>query len=71
MKRRKLQAKRAGLTQKKYAVAAEPQDKDFSIFDATPSPPHTTATDAGVTKETAAHFAKVVPDPTVRAEETV
>uniref|UniRef100_A0A251SQW1 Uncharacterized protein n=1 Tax=Helianthus annuus TaxID=4232 RepID=A0A251SQW1_HELAN len=70
VKRRKLQSKRAGPTQKKPAVTAEPQDKDFSIFDAPSSPLHTTAADAGVTKESAAPFVKVVPDPTVQAEET-
>ncbi|KAJ0927369.1 hypothetical protein HanRHA438_Chr04g0182071 [Helianthus annuus] len=71
VKRRKLQSKRAGPTQKKPAVAAEPQDKDFSIFDAPSSPPHTTAADAGVPKESAAPFVKVVSDPTVQAEKTV
>ncbi|KAJ0947168.1 hypothetical protein HanRHA438_Chr01g0012181 [Helianthus annuus] len=71
LKRRKLQSKRAGLTQKKSAVAAEPQDKDFSIFDAPSSPPRTPAAEAGVPKESAAPFVKVVPDPTVQAEKTV
>ncbi|KAJ0880527.1 hypothetical protein HanRHA438_Chr10g0464161 [Helianthus annuus] len=71
-KRRRLQAKRStGPTQKKPAVTVEPQDKDFSIFDAPSSPLRTTVADAGVTKETAAPFVKVVPDPTVQAEETV
>ncbi|KAF5781196.1 hypothetical protein HanXRQr2_Chr11g0480651 [Helianthus annuus] len=72
VKRQRLQAKRStGPTQKKPAVTAEPQDKDFSIFDAPSSPPHTSAADAGVPKESAAPFVKVVPDPTVQAEKTV
>ncbi|KAJ0825969.1 hypothetical protein HanRHA438_Chr17g0809001 [Helianthus annuus] len=71
MKRRKLQSKRTGPTQKKPAVTAEPQDAGFSIFDAPSSPPHTTAVDAGVPKDSTAPFIKVVPDPTVQAEKTV
>ncbi|KAJ0466319.1 hypothetical protein HanIR_Chr14g0670741 [Helianthus annuus] len=69
-KRRKLQSKRTGPTQKKPAVTAEPQGKDFSFFDAPLSPSHTTAADAGVPKEPAAPFVKVVPDPTVQAEKS-
>ncbi|KAF5784955.1 hypothetical protein HanXRQr2_Chr10g0422901 [Helianthus annuus] len=72
VKLQRLQAKRStGPTQKKPAVTAEPQDKDFSIFDAPLSPPHTTAADAGVPKESATPFVKVVLDPTVQAEKTV
>ncbi|KAJ0622005.1 hypothetical protein HanIR_Chr01g0015211 [Helianthus annuus] len=70
LKRRKLQSKRTGPTQKKPAVTAEQQDAGFSFFDAPLSPSHTTAADAGVPKEPAAPFVKVVPDPTVQAERT-
>ncbi|KAJ0947328.1 hypothetical protein HanRHA438_Chr01g0014021 [Helianthus annuus] len=70
LKRRKLQTKRTGPTQKKPAVTAEQQDAGFSFFDAPLSPSHTTAADAGVPKEPAAPFVKVVPDPTVQAERT-
>ncbi|KAJ0725279.1 hypothetical protein HanPI659440_Chr12g0456921 [Helianthus annuus] len=71
-KRLRLQSKRTGLTPKKPAVTVELQDKDFSIFDAPPSPPHTTGAGAGagVSKEPSAPFVKVVPDPTVQAEGT-
>ncbi|KAM0028886.1 hypothetical protein Hdeb2414_s0018g00519461 [Helianthus debilis subsp. tardiflorus] len=71
LKRRRLQSKRTGPTQKKHAVTAEPQGEEFSFFDAPLSPSHPTAADAGVPKETAAPFVKVVPDPTVQAERTV
>ncbi|KAJ0534871.1 hypothetical protein HanIR_Chr09g0424561 [Helianthus annuus] len=64
VKHRKLQSKRAGPTQQKSAVAAEPEDKDFSIFDAPSSPTRTTAAEAGVPKESATPFVKVVPNPT-------
>uniref|UniRef100_A0A251ULS7 Uncharacterized protein n=1 Tax=Helianthus annuus TaxID=4232 RepID=A0A251ULS7_HELAN len=63
-KRRRLQSKRTGPTAKKPAVTVELQDKDFSIFDAPSSPPHTTGADAG------AGVVKVVPDSTVQAEGT-
>ncbi|KAJ0714108.1 hypothetical protein HanPI659440_Chr13g0485871 [Helianthus annuus] len=71
LKRRKLQSKRAAPTQKKPAVPAEPQDAGFSFFDAPLSPSHTTAAHAGVPKEPAAPFVKVVPDLTVQVEKTV
>ncbi|KAM0036724.1 hypothetical protein Hdeb2414_s0014g00429781 [Helianthus debilis subsp. tardiflorus] len=71
-KRRRIQTKRpTGATQKKPAVVAEPQDKDFSIFDAPPSPPRATAADAGVSKEFLVPFVKVVPNPSAQAEDTV
>ncbi|KAJ0702339.1 hypothetical protein HanPI659440_Chr14g0528391 [Helianthus annuus] len=54
-----------------FLCFAEPQDKDFSIFNAPSSPLRTTAADAGFTKESAAPFVKVVSDPTVQAEKTV
>ncbi|KAJ0491470.1 hypothetical protein HanIR_Chr12g0564131 [Helianthus annuus] len=69
-KRRRLQSKRTGPTPKKPAVTVELQDKDFSIFDAPSSPPHTTGAGARVFKEPSAPFVKVVPDPTVQAEGT-
>ncbi|KAJ0940316.1 hypothetical protein HanRHA438_Chr02g0082001 [Helianthus annuus] len=53
------------------ALFEQPQDKYFSIFDAPSSPLRTTATDAGVTKESSAPFVKVVLDPSVQAKETV
>ncbi|KAL9997356.1 hypothetical protein Hdeb2414_s0631g00926871 [Helianthus debilis subsp. tardiflorus] len=71
LKRRKLQSRRTGPTQKKPAVTAEPQGAGFSIFDAPSSPPHTTAADAGVPKDSAAPFIKLVPDPTMQVEKTV
>ncbi|XP_035831921.1 uncharacterized protein LOC118480984 [Helianthus annuus] len=67
-KRRRLQSKRTGPTPKKPAVTVELQDKDFSIFDAPSSPPHTTG--AGASEEPSAPFVKVVPDSTVRTEGT-
>ncbi|XP_035830809.1 inner centromere protein-like [Helianthus annuus] len=71
LKRRKLQSKRTAPTQKKPAVAAEPEDAGYSLFDAPFSPSHTTAAGAGVPKEPAAPSVKVVPDPPVQVEETV
>ncbi|KAJ0610207.1 putative AH/BAR domain superfamily protein [Helianthus annuus] len=96
LKRRKLQSKRTGPTQKKPSVPAgkcltlqvfcmhnlfidcycllcisKPQDAGFSFFDAPLSPSRTTAADAGVPKEPAAPFVKVVPDPSVQVEKTV
>ncbi|KAF5776059.1 hypothetical protein HanXRQr2_Chr13g0619051 [Helianthus annuus] len=67
-KRRRLQSKRTGPTPKKPAVTVELQDKDFSIFDAPSSPPHTTG--AGASEEPSAPFVKVVPDSTVQKEGT-
>ncbi|KAJ0949874.1 hypothetical protein HanRHA438_Chr01g0043311 [Helianthus annuus] len=53
-----------------FLCIAEPQDVGFSFFDASLSPSHTTAADAGVPKEPATPFVKVVPDPTVQVEKT-
>ncbi|XP_021988810.2 uncharacterized protein LOC110885428 isoform X1 [Helianthus annuus] len=71
-KRRRLQSKRIGPTPKKPAVTVEPQDDDFSIFDAPLSPPHTrdVGAGAGVSKEPSTPFVKVVPDSTAQAEGT-
>ncbi|KAJ0790199.1 hypothetical protein HanPI659440_Chr05g0212741 [Helianthus annuus] len=69
-KRRRLQSKRTGPTAKKPAVTVELQDKDFSIFDAPSSPPHTTGAGAGASEEPSAPFVKVVPDSTVQTEGT-
>ncbi|XP_035837140.1 uncharacterized protein LOC118485034 [Helianthus annuus] len=70
-KRRKLQSKRAAPAQKKPAIAVEPEDAGYSLFDAPFSPSHTTDAGAGVPKEPAAPSVKVVPDPPVQVEETV
>ncbi|KAJ0827261.1 hypothetical protein HanRHA438_Chr17g0823671 [Helianthus annuus] len=72
IKRRKIKTSRStGATQKKPAVTSKPRDKDFSIFDAPPSPPRATATDARVGKDSSVPFVKVVPDPSVQVEKTV
>uniref|UniRef100_A0A251U0U7 Putative transposase (Putative), gypsy type n=1 Tax=Helianthus annuus TaxID=4232 RepID=A0A251U0U7_HELAN len=65
-KRRRLVTKRSAPTQKKPAVVIEPQDEDFSIFDAPESPPR--ATDAGATEVPSTPPAKVVSESTVRTE---
>ncbi|KAM0000264.1 hypothetical protein Hdeb2414_s0437g00893461 [Helianthus debilis subsp. tardiflorus] len=65
-KRRRLQSKRAGLTQRKSAVSAEPQDADFSFFDF----PAGVSKEPEVPKEPAAPF-EVTPDPPVQVEKTV
>ncbi|KAJ0802236.1 hypothetical protein HanPI659440_Chr03g0126861 [Helianthus annuus] len=67
-KRRRLVTKRSAPTQKKPAVVIEPQDEDFSIFDAPESPPR--ATDAGATEVPSTPPAKVVSESTVRTEGT-
>ncbi|KAJ0891910.1 hypothetical protein HanPSC8_Chr09g0359641 [Helianthus annuus] len=67
-KRRRLVTRRSAPTQKKPAVVIEPQDEDFSIFDAPESPPR--ATDAGVTELPSTPPAKVVSESTVRTEGT-
>ncbi|KAJ0755041.1 hypothetical protein HanPI659440_Chr09g0353491 [Helianthus annuus] len=77
-KRRRLQSKRTGPTPKKPAVTVGKcciaclecylQDKDFSIFDAPSSPPHTTGVGAGAFEEPSAPFVKVVPNSTVRTQ---
>ncbi|KAJ0490605.1 hypothetical protein HanHA300_Chr12g0457371 [Helianthus annuus] len=72
IKRPKIKTSRStGATQKKAAVTSEPQNKDFSIFDAPLSPSRATAADAGVSKDSSVPFVKVVPDSSVQAEETV
>ncbi|KAJ0523971.1 hypothetical protein HanIR_Chr10g0499501 [Helianthus annuus] len=68
-KRRRLQSKRTVPTLKKPAVTVEPQDEDFSIFDAPESPPR--ATGAGATEVPSTPPVKVVPESTVRQEGTV
>ncbi|KAJ0593884.1 hypothetical protein HanHA300_Chr03g0102451 [Helianthus annuus] len=67
-KRRRLVTKRSAPTQKKPAVVIEPQDENFSIFDAPESPPR--ATDAGATEVPSTPPAKVVSESTVRTEGT-
>ncbi|XP_035831958.1 calphotin-like [Helianthus annuus] len=67
-KRRRLVTKRSAPTQKKPAVVVEPQDEDFSIFDAPESPP--LATGAGATEVPSTPPVKVVPESTVRKEGT-
>ncbi|KAJ0789961.1 hypothetical protein HanPI659440_Chr05g0209541 [Helianthus annuus] len=67
-KRRRLQSKRTVPTLKKPAVAVEPQDEDFSIFDAPESPP--CAPGAGATEVPSTPPVKVVPESTVRKEGT-
>ncbi|KAJ0800242.1 hypothetical protein HanPI659440_Chr03g0100781 [Helianthus annuus] len=60
-KRRRIQTKRS----------TETQGEDFSsLFDVPSSPPHDTAADAGVNKECAGPFVKVVSEPSVRVEDT-
>ncbi|KAJ0854338.1 hypothetical protein HanRHA438_Chr14g0661521 [Helianthus annuus] len=66
LKRRNLQSRRAAPAQKKPAVAAEPEDAGYSLFDAPFSPSHTTAAGAGVPKEPVAPSVKMVPDPPVQ-----
>ncbi|KAF5769516.1 hypothetical protein HanXRQr2_Chr14g0649201 [Helianthus annuus] len=65
---RRLQSKRTVPTSKKPAVTVEPQDEDFSIFDAPESPPR--ATGAGATEVPSTPPAKVVSESTVRKEDT-
>ncbi|XP_035837678.1 uncharacterized protein LOC110901829 [Helianthus annuus] len=65
-KRRRLVTKRSAPTQKKPAVVVEPQDEDFSIFDAPESPPR--ATGAGATEVPSTPPVKVVPESTVQKE---
>ncbi|KAJ0454846.1 hypothetical protein HanIR_Chr15g0744591 [Helianthus annuus] len=67
-KRRRLVTKRSAPTQKKPAVVVEPQDEDFSIFDAPESPPR--ATGAGATEVPSTPPVKVVPESTVQKEGT-
>ncbi|KAF5815073.1 hypothetical protein HanXRQr2_Chr03g0118761 [Helianthus annuus] len=67
-KRWRLQSKRTVPTLKKPAVTVEPQDEDFSIFDAPESPPR--ATGAGATEVPSTPPVKVVPESTVRKEGT-
>ncbi|XP_035843926.1 uncharacterized protein LOC118490409 [Helianthus annuus] len=69
-KRRRLQSKRTGPTPKEPAVTVELQDKDFSIFNAPSSPPHSMGAGAGASEEPSAPFVKLVPDSTVRTEGT-
>ncbi|KAM0071734.1 hypothetical protein Hdeb2414_s0001g00028581 [Helianthus debilis subsp. tardiflorus] len=69
-KRRRLQTKRSALAQKKPAVVVEPQDENFSIFDAPESPPRATGAGAGVFEVSSTPPAKVVSDSTVRTEGT-
>ncbi|XP_021975134.1 uncharacterized protein LOC110870249 [Helianthus annuus] len=71
-KRPRIQIKRTtAVSQAKPAVAAEPQDGDFSsLFDAPLSPPYDTAADTGVNKEFTGPFVKVVSEPSVQAEDT-
>ncbi|KAM0009925.1 hypothetical protein Hdeb2414_s0083g00781721 [Helianthus debilis subsp. tardiflorus] len=67
-KHSRIQTKRtAAVSQAKPAVAAEPQQEDFSyLFDAPLSPSHDTAVDAGVNKEFNCPFVKVVSEPSAR-----
>ncbi|KAJ0944713.1 hypothetical protein HanPSC8_Chr03g0119911 [Helianthus annuus] len=67
-KRRRLVTKRSAPTQKKPAVVVEPQDEDFSIFNAPESPPR--ATGAGATEVPSTPPVKVVPESTVQKEGT-
>ncbi|XP_035845240.1 uncharacterized protein LOC118491510 [Helianthus annuus] len=71
-KRRRIQTKRStGATQKKHAATSETQGENFSsLFDIPSSPPHDIATDAGVNKEFAGPFVKVVSEPSVRVKDT-
>ncbi|KAJ0614516.1 putative AH/BAR domain superfamily protein [Helianthus annuus] len=69
----RIQIKRTtAVSQAKPAVAAEPQDGDFSfLFDAPHSPTHDVAADAGVDKEfSRSPFVKVVSEPSVQAGDT-
>ncbi|XP_035839023.1 uncharacterized protein LOC118486587 [Helianthus annuus] len=67
-KRRRLVTRRSAPTQKKPVVVTEPQDEDFSIFDAPESPPR--ATGAGATEVPSTPPAKVVSESTVRTNGT-
>ncbi|MFS7990856.1 hypothetical protein Hanom_Chr11g01063841 [Helianthus anomalus] len=68
-KRPKIQTERTAVV--KHVVAPEPQGDGFYMFDIPLSPPHDTAADVGVNKDfTRSPSIEVVPEPSVRAEDT-